>query len=379
MLARTLKMSAGRVARCGLGGARRSARRWPLTARSPSNPPVSKPRSAARPWPPSKPKLRRARQQEQPGGQSAHHQVVLSELRGGVRERQGAARGRRRRLIPRAFRESEADMRFEATPPVSRVICARGEGKLPRLRNAIPAPPAASRAQRAPALAPALRLGAQPGAGRSHRSGHAALTWSSRATRASWTSCAPSSGFSSATRRASTRCPTGKCCPTTCSRRTRTSFPSASRRWPNCRRLKSAVLLAAADTLGQRLAPRGYVDGRTFNLAVGDRLPLEPLRARLVESGYASVSQVSAPGEFALRGSLFDVFPMGAQHAAAHRPVRRRDRGHPRVRPRDAALGRRRSSRCACCRGANCRWMPIRSRPSGCATASASRATRHAA
>jgi transcription-repair coupling factor (superfamily II helicase) len=78
-------------------------------------------------------------------------------------------------------------------------------------------------------------------------------------------------------------------------------------------RLQSAVLLAAADTLGQRLPPRGYVEGRTFNLAVGDRLPLEPLRARLVESGYASVSQVTAPGEFALRGSLFDVFPMGAK------------------------------------------------------------------
>jgi len=78
-------------------------------------------------------------------------------------------------------------------------------------------------------------------------------------------------------------------------------------------RLKSAVLLAAADTLGQRLSPRGYVDGRTFNLAVGDRLPLEPLRARLVESGYASVHQVTAPGEFALRGSLFDVYPMGTQ------------------------------------------------------------------
>jgi transcription-repair coupling factor (superfamily II helicase) len=77
--------------------------------------------------------------------------------------------------------------------------------------------------------------------------------------------------------------------------------------------LKSAVLLAAADTIGQRLAPRGYVEGRTFNLAVGDRLPIEPLRARLVESGYASVSQVTAPGEFALRGSLFDVFPMGAK------------------------------------------------------------------
>src|SRR5215510_6837072 len=76
-------------------------------------------------------------------------------------------------------------------------------------------------------------------------------------------------------------------------------------------RLKSAVLLAAAETLGQRLAPRGYVEGRTFKLAVKDRLPLEPLRARLVESGYASVHQVTAPGEFALRGSLFDVYPMG--------------------------------------------------------------------
>jgi transcription-repair coupling factor (superfamily II helicase) len=76
-------------------------------------------------------------------------------------------------------------------------------------------------------------------------------------------------------------------------------------------KLRSAVILAPADTLGQRLAPRGYVDGRTFNLAVGDRLALEPLRARLIEAGYAAVSQVSAPGEFALRGSLFDVFPMG--------------------------------------------------------------------
>src|SRR5690348_14862433 len=75
---------------------------------------------------------------------------------------------------------------------------------------------------------------------------------------------------------------------------------------------RGTVLLASADTVGQRLAPRGYVEGRTFNLAVGDKLPIEPLRARLVESGYACVSQVSAPGEFALRGSLFDVFPMGA-------------------------------------------------------------------
>jgi transcription-repair coupling factor (superfamily II helicase) len=76
--------------------------------------------------------------------------------------------------------------------------------------------------------------------------------------------------------------------------------------------LRSGVILAPADTLGQRLAPRGYVGGRTLHFEVGGSLRIEPLRARLVEAGYASVSQVSAPGEFALRGSLFDVFPMGA-------------------------------------------------------------------
>ncbi|HTW37090.1 MAG TPA: transcription-repair coupling factor [Steroidobacteraceae bacterium] len=76
--------------------------------------------------------------------------------------------------------------------------------------------------------------------------------------------------------------------------------------------LRSGCLIVAADTLLQRLPPGEYVRGRTFELAAGDTLGLEAFRARLIESGYASVSQVSGPGEFAVRGSLLDVFPMGA-------------------------------------------------------------------
>jgi transcription-repair coupling factor (superfamily II helicase) len=75
---------------------------------------------------------------------------------------------------------------------------------------------------------------------------------------------------------------------------------------------KRGFLLVAVDTFLQRLAPKSYVVGRTFELAVGQTLALEDFRARLVDSGYASVAQVSGPGEFALRGSLFDVFPMGS-------------------------------------------------------------------
>jgi transcription-repair coupling factor (superfamily II helicase) len=72
-----------------------------------------------------------------------------------------------------------------------------------------------------------------------------------------------------------------------------------------------ACLIIAAETLLQRLPPRQYVEGRAFELSRGERLALEPFRQRLVDAGYASVSQVTAPGEFAVRGSLLDVFPMG--------------------------------------------------------------------
>jgi len=75
---------------------------------------------------------------------------------------------------------------------------------------------------------------------------------------------------------------------------------------------RSGCLIVAADTLMQRLPPRDYVQGRAFELAKGQSLALEPFRARLIEAGYASVGQVVSPGEFAVRGSLLDVFPMGS-------------------------------------------------------------------
>jgi transcription-repair coupling factor (superfamily II helicase) len=78
-------------------------------------------------------------------------------------------------------------------------------------------------------------------------------------------------------------------------------------------RARRGCLIVAAETLLQRLPPRNYVQARAFELGVGEPLALEPLRERLIEAGYASVSQVGSPGEFAVRGSLFDVFPMGSK------------------------------------------------------------------
>ena len=76
-------------------------------------------------------------------------------------------------------------------------------------------------------------------------------------------------------------------------------------------RVRHGCLVVAADVLMQRLPPRTYVQGRAFELAVGEELAIEPFRQRLIEAGYVSVGQVASPGEYAVRGSLLDVYPMG--------------------------------------------------------------------
>src|ERR1700689_2196406 len=77
--------------------------------------------------------------------------------------------------------------------------------------------------------------------------------------------------------------------------------------------LTRGILLLSADSLLTRLPPVSYVQARSFELKTGAALAIEPLRLQLAAAGYASVSQVTSPGEFALRGSLFDVFPMGSE------------------------------------------------------------------
>ena len=77
-------------------------------------------------------------------------------------------------------------------------------------------------------------------------------------------------------------------------------------------RARKGVWLVAIDTLLQRLAPRSYVEAYSLKVHVGETLDLDALRARLAMAGYAAVTQVVAHGEFAVRGSLLDVFPMGS-------------------------------------------------------------------
>ncbi len=81
--------------------------------------------------------------------------------------------------------------------------------------------------------------------------------------------------------------------------------------------LRHGVVIVAAPALLQRLPPKRYVQARSLKLETGQTISRERFTESLVDAGYARVSQVAEHGEFAVRGSLIDVFPMGS-----HQPVR---------------------------------------------------------
>jgi transcription-repair coupling factor (superfamily II helicase) len=76
--------------------------------------------------------------------------------------------------------------------------------------------------------------------------------------------------------------------------------------------LKRGVLVVPVATLMQRLAPRSFIGGSSLQLALRQKLDLQDEQRRLQAAGYRSVPQVGEPGEFAVRGSLLDIFPMGS-------------------------------------------------------------------
>lgn len=76
--------------------------------------------------------------------------------------------------------------------------------------------------------------------------------------------------------------------------------------------LSSGLIVVPIATLLQRLAPRQYIRGQGLVLKQGQQLNLDEWRARLESRGYRCVPQVMDPGDFAVRGAVLDIFPMGA-------------------------------------------------------------------
>lgn len=76
--------------------------------------------------------------------------------------------------------------------------------------------------------------------------------------------------------------------------------------------VKQAILVVPITTLLQRLMPQSYLLGNSLMVKRGEQIDSEQMRRNLEKAGYHCVDTVYEHGEFAVRGALFDIFPMGS-------------------------------------------------------------------
>jgi len=79
-------------------------------------------------------------------------------------------------------------------------------------------------------------------------------------------------------------------------------------------KLTNGILILPVPNLIQKLAPYDYIQQHSLLLQVGDTLEVPQFTETLQQSGYQRVSQVMEHGEFAVRGAIIDLFPMGSNH-----------------------------------------------------------------
>ncbi|WP_409419668.1 transcription-repair coupling factor [Marinomonas sp. RS-M-Aa-14] len=77
---------------------------------------------------------------------------------------------------------------------------------------------------------------------------------------------------------------------------------------------KNPIVLTTVASCLTRLCPKQHLDAQRFHLKEGQELPLEDLSRKLTNAGYLNVENVHEHGEYAIRGALMDVYPMGADN-----------------------------------------------------------------
>jgi len=74
------------------------------------------------------------------------------------------------------------------------------------------------------------------------------------------------------------------------------------------------LILTTPSAFLQKVTPKSEFLSKNFDIRVGDEFPVETLISQLSSQGYYRVSNVREPGEFAVRGGIFDIFPSGQEN-----------------------------------------------------------------
>ncbi len=78
-------------------------------------------------------------------------------------------------------------------------------------------------------------------------------------------------------------------------------------------RLKQGIVLISVNSLLLRLPPKDYIEQNSLLIHTGQALDMHEVRCLFEQNGYQAVNQVFSHGEFAVRGSILDLFPMGSE------------------------------------------------------------------
>ncbi|MEH6491071.1 transcription-repair coupling factor [Halopseudomonas sp.] len=77
--------------------------------------------------------------------------------------------------------------------------------------------------------------------------------------------------------------------------------------------VEQGILVVPMTTLLHRLPPRSFLGGSVLMLELGQRLDIEQMRLNLDAAGYRCVDTVYEHGDYAVRGALLDLYPMGSK------------------------------------------------------------------
>ena len=76
---------------------------------------------------------------------------------------------------------------------------------------------------------------------------------------------------------------------------------------------KLDAIVIGAESSMMRIAPPSFLAANTFFFEKKQIVSIENIRNQLKIAGYEPVNQVVSPGEYALRGNIVDIFPMGSE------------------------------------------------------------------
>ena len=80
------------------------------------------------------------------------------------------------------------------------------------------------------------------------------------------------------------------------------------------RRKEGLVIVTHPDALAEKVASQSELEKNTISIAVGDNVNRAEIEKKLVAMNFKEVTYVYEPGEFAVRGSLIDIFSFSSEY-----------------------------------------------------------------